>query len=50
MLNRIFSFMDLGGKNRIMIYYIYFFKIWMFYNLIKYFIVLGKGSNFYGLV
>lgn len=26
MLNRIFSFMDLGGKNRIMIYHIHFSK------------------------
>lgn len=26
-----------------------FFKTWLLYNSIKYFIVLGKGSNFYGL-
>lgn len=50
MLNRIFSFMDWGEKNRIMIYLAHtFFKTWLLYNSIKYFIVLGKGSNFYGL-
>lgn len=49
MLNRIFSFMDLGEKKSDHDLPHTFFKTWMLYNSIKYFIVLGKGSNFYGL-
>lgn len=50
MLNRIFSFMDLREKNRINWFTTYIFQNMVAnYNSIKYFIVLGKGSNFYGL-